>query len=59
MFVSYDTFIFFTDDILFSMLQNYLDIFLLCDQIFTSPIPLPFHFPFYASKLPALESDLQ
>jgi hypothetical protein len=30
--LSHDTFTFFTDDILFSMLQNYLNIFLFCDR---------------------------
>jgi hypothetical protein len=30
--LSHDTFTFFTDDVLFSMLQNYVDIFLFYDQ---------------------------
>jgi hypothetical protein len=33
--LSYDKFTFFTDDILFSMLQDYLNIFLFCDRIST------------------------
>jgi hypothetical protein len=32
--LSHDTFTFFTDDILFSMLQNYLTIYLFCDRFF-------------------------
>jgi hypothetical protein len=32
--LSYDTFIFFSDNVLFSMLQNYLNRFLFCDRIF-------------------------
>jgi hypothetical protein len=31
----HNTFNFFTDDVLFSMLQNYLSIFLFCDRFFT------------------------